>query len=84
MNAIIDHVPAPTKPIEEETKILISQTESNKYFGKMVIGRIESGSITLNEKLTSVDNEGKYVESSKVQKILKKYGMETVKTLKNT
>ncbi|KRX04699.1 Translation protein, beta-barrel domain [Pseudocohnilembus persalinus] len=50
----------------------------NQYFGKMLIGRIESGTLNLNDKLSSVDSEGKLVENGKVQKIMKKYGMETI------
>jgi predicted membrane GTPase involved in stress response len=38
--------------------MLISQTESNKYFGKMLIGRILSGQIKVGDKLQAVDAAG--------------------------
>ncbi len=54
--------------------MLVSQTESNKYFGKMLIGRINSGQLKLGDKLQSVDSTGTIVESSKVLKIIKRFG----------
>ena len=54
--------------------MLISQTESNKYFGRMLIGRINQGKISLGDKLSAVDSTGNTVESSKIIKIIKKFG----------
>lgn len=48
----------------------------------MVIGRIERGVLNLNDKLTSIDGDGKLVEHGKVQKIIKKYGMEPIEMKK--
>lgn len=39
-----------------------------------MIGRITSGQIELNKRLTSVDQNGNVVENSKVNKIIKKLG----------
>lgn len=38
--AIVSHIPSPNVDQNGDLKMLISQTESNKYFGKMLIGRI--------------------------------------------
>ena len=40
----------------------------------MAIGRISSGVIELNKRLSSVDQGGNLVENSKVGKIIKKLG----------
>jgi GTP-binding protein len=56
-------------------KMLVSQTESNKYFGKMLIGRIHSGKISLGDKVHAVDSTGKSIEQTKILKIIKKFGM---------
>ena len=42
--------------------MLVSQTESNLYFGKMMIGRIHSGKISVNDIATSVDQSGTSVQ----------------------
>lgn len=55
--------------------MLISQTESNRYFGKMLIGRIQSGKIAIGDRVHAVDSEGKSVEQAKIIKIIKKFGM---------
>lgn len=49
--AIINHVPHPKVDLNADVQMLISQTESNKYFGKMLIGRILCGKINLGDKL---------------------------------
>jgi predicted membrane GTPase involved in stress response len=38
--------------------MLVSQTESNKYFGKMLIGRIQSGKMKVGDKVHAVDAGG--------------------------
>lgn len=58
--------------------MLVSQTESNKYFGKMLIGRVFSGKITVGDKLNAVDAAGKGIEQAKIIKIIKKFGMNQV------
>lgn len=47
LDTIVDYIPPPQVDINDDFKMLISQTESNKYFGKMLIGRIASGSLSL-------------------------------------
>lgn len=73
--AIVSHIPAPKGDINGDLKMLISQTESNKYFGKMLIGRIHQGKISLGDKVQAVDGNGQVVEQSKIIKIIKKFGM---------
>jgi GTP-binding protein len=41
-----------------------------------VIGKIASGSVNLGDKISSIDNTGKTIESSKVLKIIRRYGMQ--------
>lgn len=41
LDAIVSKIPHPKVDQEAELKMLINQTESNKYFGKMLIGRIQ-------------------------------------------
>jgi GTP-binding protein len=58
--------------------MLVSQTESNKYFGKMLIGRLFSGKIAVGDKVQAVDSTKNVVEQAKVIKIIKKFGMNQV------
>ena len=58
--------------------MLITQTESNQYFGKMLIGRVAQGKISVGEQVQTVDQDGKVVEQSKVMKISKRFGMHDI------
>jgi len=58
--------------------MLITQTESNQYFGRMLIGRISQGKLSLGDKIHAVDQEGQSADSGKIIKILKKFGMNQV------
>ena len=58
--------------------MLITQTESNKYFGRQLIGRIASGSVKLGDKMCTVNQNGDLHENSKIGRIVKKYGMTEV------
>ena len=73
--SIVAHVPPPPVDQHSELKMLISQTESNKYFGKMLIGRIQSGRLKVGDKVHAVDSNGQSIETGKIIKIIKKFGM---------
>ena len=55
--------------------MLVSQTESNLYFGKMLIGRIAAGRVSVGDKIKSLDAKGVVVETSKIHKIIRRFGM---------
>ena len=40
LDGMIDHIPAPKIEANSDFKMLVSQIESNQYFGKMLIGMI--------------------------------------------
>lgn len=54
LDVIKEHVPAPDVDIDGELKMLITQTESNNYFGRQLIGRISSGQLGQFDKVCSV------------------------------
>ena len=55
--------------------MLITQTESNPYYGRQLIGRIQSGQISVGDKLTSINQDGTLHENGKIMRIVKKLGM---------
>lgn len=78
LEAVIGYVPPPKVDYTSELKMLITQTESNKYFGRMLIGRLHSGKLSVGDKVTAVDPNGNSVENCKLIKIIKKFGMNQV------
>ena len=62
--------------------MLVTQTESNQYFGKMLIGRIASGSIELGDKINAVTQDGEIETQAKVMRIQKRFGMADIELKK--
>lgn len=58
MDTIIDHVPAPEQPTEESFKMLVSSIDWNDYVGRIAVGRIEQGTIKINQEVSLVDGAG--------------------------
>lgn len=66
LETMIDHIPHPQVNVEDDFKMLITQTESNPYFGRQLIGRIDSGSVKLLDKMCTVNQDGEHHENSKI------------------
>lgn len=76
LQSIIDYIPAPK--VNDNIKhfsMLVSQTEPNPYYGKMILGRINSGSIEIGKRMFSFDQDGKNVEVGKVSRIVRRFGL---------
>jgi predicted membrane GTPase involved in stress response len=41
--------------------MLVTQTHPNNYFGKMMLGRINSGEVSMGQVLTSYDQDAKQI-----------------------
>ncbi len=48
-DAIVNHIDAPKMETEKPFQMLISSTEHNDYLGKLAVGKIEAGTIKLNQ-----------------------------------
>jgi len=72
---ILSHVKAPT--VEEGPfRLLGTILEANPYLGRIVTGRITSGSVKPNQAVKVLDHTGKLVESGRVTKVLAFRGLE--------
>ncbi len=72
---VLDHVPEP-KVEEGGFRMLGTLLESNPYLGRIVTGRIFSGSIKPNQPVKVLDRLGNVVEQGRVSKILAFRGIE--------
>jgi GTP-binding protein len=72
---ILRHVPEPT--VEEGPfRLLGTILEANPYLGRIVTGRIASGSVKPNQSAKVLDREGKLIEQGRVSKVLAFRGLE--------
>lgn len=46
---IIDYIPAPSGDPDEDTQVLISTIDYNEYVGKIGVGKVDNGSIKVNQ-----------------------------------
>jgi GTP-binding protein len=72
---VLRHVPAPT--VEEgPLRMLGTILEANSYLGRIVTGRIFSGSVKPNQAAKVLDRNGRMIEQGRVSKVLAFRGLE--------
>jgi len=72
---VLKHVGAPV--VEEGPfRLLGTILESNPYLGRIVTGRITSGSVKPNQAVKVLDHQGKLIEQGRVSKVLAFRGLE--------
>ena len=74
---ILSHVKPPT--VEEGPfRLLGTILEANPYLGRVVTGRITSGSVKPNQAVKVLDHDGTLVEAGRIMKVLAFRGLERV------
>lgn len=53
---IIDYIPAPTGDPDASTQVLISTIDYNEYVGRIGIGKVENGSLKINQEAVVVNH----------------------------
>jgi GTP-binding protein len=72
---VLRHVPAPQ--VEDGPfRLLGTIIEANNFLGRIITGRITSGSIKPNQSVKVLDREGKLIENGRVTKVLAFRGLE--------
>jgi GTP-binding protein len=72
---VLRHVPPPT--VEDGPfRMLGTILESNPYLGRIVTGRITSGSVKPNQQVKVIDRNGDLIEEGRVTKVLAFRGLE--------
>ncbi|OCW58947.1 translational GTPase TypA [Hoeflea olei] len=72
---VLKHVPEPTVA-EGPFKMIGTILEANPFLGRIITGRIHSGSIKPNQSVKVLNAEGKQIESGRISKILAFRGLE--------
>lgn len=74
---ILRHVPPPTVA-DGPFRMLGTIMEASPYLGRIITGRINSGSIRPNQTVKVLDHDGKLVEQGRVTKVLAFRGLERI------
>ena len=67
---IIAHVPAPDCDPNGAFSMLVSTLEMDNFVGRILTGRIQSGSLKVNSTIKALDMKGNVIEQARVSKIM--------------
>ena len=72
---IMRHVPAPVAE-EGPFRMLATTLEADPFLGRILTGRIRSGSIKPNQQIKAISRDGKLIETTRVTKVLAFRGLD--------
>ena len=75
LDKVMEHVPEP-KVEEGPFQMLVTTIERNPFLGRILTGRIHSGSVKPGDAIHSIHHDGKIVEKGRVSKVLAFRGLE--------
>ncbi|MBQ9540060.1 MAG: translational GTPase TypA [Alphaproteobacteria bacterium] len=80
---IVDHVPAPdcngTRcQLDAPFKMLATTLEADPYVGRILTGKIESGTVRVGQTVKAINMAGDLVETAKITKIIEHAGVQKV------
>lgn len=80
---IIDHVPAPDCDgtrcqMDAPFKMLATTLEADPYVGRILTGKIESGTVKVGQSVKAINMKGEFIENAKITKIIEHRGVEKV------
>jgi GTP-binding protein len=73
---ILHHVPAPKVDADPAFRMLVTTLESDPFLGRILTGRIQSGSIRPNSMLKALNAKADKIEETRVTKLLAFRGLE--------
>lgn len=73
---IVQHVPAPVIEVDAPFRMLATTIQADPYLGRILTGRIASGTLLHNATLKAINSENGQVETTRITKILAYRGLE--------
>ncbi|NQV47216.1 MAG: translational GTPase TypA [Rhodospirillaceae bacterium] len=67
---ILSHVPPPKTQPDKPFSMLVTTLEADPYLGRILTGRIETGTVSAGDAIHVLDADGKVVEHGRVSKLL--------------
>ncbi len=72
---ILEHVPPPAVD-DGPFRMLATTLDADPFLGRILTGRVTSGTVKPNQPLKALDREGNVIENFRVQKVLAFHGLE--------
>lgn len=77
-NMIADHVPTPTVDVSSPFSMIATTREYDTFLGRILTGRIKSGTASINMPIKVLDRDGNLVEQGRITKLLAFEGLKRV------
>ena len=75
---ITRHVPPPKVDPDSPFTLLVTILEANPYLGRLLTGRVQTGTVKMNMPVKAMSHDGKLIEQGRITKILAFRGLERV------
>ena len=75
---IVRHVPEPKANEDGPFKFLVTLLDRDNFLGRILTGRVDSGTVKTNMPIHALDPDGKVIETGRASKILAFRGLERV------
>ena len=75
---IVEHVPPPAADFDGPFKFLVTLLDRDNFLGRILTGRVQSGTVKVNSPIHALDNDGKVVETGRASKLMAFRGLERV------
>ncbi|XP_044732849.1 50S ribosomal subunit assembly factor BipA-like [Chrysoperla carnea] len=75
---IVKHVHPPIADAKAPFSMLVTTREFNPFFGRILTGRVQSGSVKVNQNIKVLNRENKVLENGRITKILAFRGLERI------
>ncbi|MEZ5736391.1 MAG: translational GTPase TypA [Novosphingobium sp.] len=75
---IVSHVPAPELDANGPFTFLATLLDRDNFLGRVLTGRVQSGTLTVNQPIHALDADGKVIEAGRASKLLAFRGLERV------
>nr|WP_137677854.1 translational GTPase TypA [Parerythrobacter lutipelagi] len=75
---IVQHVPAPGLETSGPFSFLATLLDRDPFMGRVLTGRVQSGTIRVNDPIHAIDMDGKVVETGRATKLMSFDGLERV------
>jgi len=76
LDAIINHIPPPNVDRSAPFQMLVTNIDYDEHLGKLLIGRIQSGSVRAGDKIKSLKPNGALITEGTVTKVLSRRGVQ--------
>ena len=75
---IVNHVPAPAADVDGPFKFLVTLLDRDNFLGRILTGKVQSGTVKVNSPIHALDADGNVVEAGRASKLMAFRGLERV------